>query len=355
MKQKQKVCGIIVEYNPFHYGHLHHLKKAKEISGADIIIAAMSPNFVQRGEPAIVNKWERAKTALKNGVDIVVEIPTPYVLQRADIFVQAGLKVLSYMGVNSLVYGSETNTKQNIGRFDFESMNSGASYASSANPDNLGPNDLLGALYEKYSKQYNIETFTIKRTQGYKDLTLESNIVSATAIRNAIKSDLKYKNKTPMVLKNSTFHFIDDYEPYLNYLLIKESNDTLRNLLLMDEGIENLFKKLRTNTTEDLINKSTSKRYTRSRIQRTLMNALLNNTKKLKPFPKKARILGMSKLGQKYLSNNKDNLQYTSSFKDYEYKDIEMKSSEIYSLPYGKKYLNDSIKQEKGKPIIVYK
>ena len=103
----------------------------------------------------------------------------------------------------------------------------------------------------------------------------------------------------------------------------------------------------------DLLTLSTSKRYTQSRIKRTLINALLNNKKELPSFPKHARILAMSKKGQAYLSENKKNAKFVSSFKDYDYKDIEMKSSEIYALPYGRDYQNKIIQLEKNKPLIL--
>ena len=77
-----KICGIVTEYNPFHNGHLYHIKKAKEISKCDILIAVMSGNFVQRGEPAIADKWLRTKYALENGVDIVIELPYPFVSSK---------------------------------------------------------------------------------------------------------------------------------------------------------------------------------------------------------------------------------------------------------------------------------
>lgn len=81
-----KSCGIIVEYNPFHNGHQYHTKMARELSQADVVIAVMSGNFLQRGEPAIIDKWTRAKEALSHGVDLVVELPFAYAVQSADYF-----------------------------------------------------------------------------------------------------------------------------------------------------------------------------------------------------------------------------------------------------------------------------
>ena len=76
MENKLKAIGIVVEYNPFHNGHIYHITKTKKIAKGDVLIAVMSPNFVQRGEPAFIDKWERTKVALEHGVDLVIEIPT---------------------------------------------------------------------------------------------------------------------------------------------------------------------------------------------------------------------------------------------------------------------------------------
>lgn len=351
MKNKLKACGLVVEYNPFHFGHKHHLEEALKITKADVIIAAMSANFVQRGEPALVNKWERSRAAIENGVDLVLEIPTPFVLQRADIFVDSALKILSYLNVESLVYGSETNTKQNLQNFDQKAFESGSSYAKASNPLNFQANDILGSIYEAYAPEYGMKTHTIQRTNNYKDLNIEKDLVSASAIRHAVQNKLDFEKKLPMNLEKSQVHFIEDYGLLLNFLLIRNDAEELKEILLMDEGIENLFKKLRHETMKDLLSQSTSKRYTESRIKRTLMNALLNHKKTLPAFPKHARVLAMSEKGQEYLAQNRENGNFVTSFKDYDLKDIEMKASEIYALPYSKEYRKQTLQKEKNKPL----
>lgn len=79
-----KACGLVVEYNPFHHGHQYHVDKARQETNADVIVAVMSGNFLQRGEPAIIDKWQRAQAALQNGVDLVVELPSAWAVQSAD-------------------------------------------------------------------------------------------------------------------------------------------------------------------------------------------------------------------------------------------------------------------------------
>ena len=103
-----RVLGLIVEYNPFHNGHLHHIEQSKKICHADYTVCVMSGNFVQRGEPAIINKWARTKMALAFGVDLVIELPFPYALSSAERFAFGAVKILDSIGViNCLCFGSE--------------------------------------------------------------------------------------------------------------------------------------------------------------------------------------------------------------------------------------------------------
>src|SRR4051812_18291343 len=103
-----KAVGIIVEYNPFHHGHAYHIKKAKETTGADLVIAAMSGNFLQRGEPALVSKWTRTEMALNGGVDLVFELPYSFAVQKADTFAKGAVSMLIAAGCDSICFGSES-------------------------------------------------------------------------------------------------------------------------------------------------------------------------------------------------------------------------------------------------------
>ena len=103
-----KACGVIVEYNPYHNGHVHHIKETKKVSQADCIIAVMSGPFLQRGEPAIIDKFARAKAALESSVDIVMELPYLFAVQNSDIFAQGAVEILHKMGVSSICFGSES-------------------------------------------------------------------------------------------------------------------------------------------------------------------------------------------------------------------------------------------------------
>ena len=102
------ITGIITEYNPFHNGHLYHLNSAINKTKSDGIVCIMSGNFVQRGEPALIDKWKRTEMAILNGVDLVLELPTYYALSSAEFFAKGSVSILNSIGViNNIFFGSE--------------------------------------------------------------------------------------------------------------------------------------------------------------------------------------------------------------------------------------------------------
>ena len=109
-----KTAGIIVEYNPLHNGHLHHIKETRRKSKCDCLVAVMSGNWTQRGEPAMIDKFTRTKMALLNEVDLVIELPFVLTIQSADIFACASVSLLNYLGIDELYFGSESGVKNTI-------------------------------------------------------------------------------------------------------------------------------------------------------------------------------------------------------------------------------------------------
>ena len=103
-----EACGVIVEYNPFHNGHLYHLQQARAQSKAEVVVAVMSGNFLQRGEPAVIDKWKRAEAALANGADLVVELPFEWVVQSADYFAKGAVAILQSLKCTSLCFGTDS-------------------------------------------------------------------------------------------------------------------------------------------------------------------------------------------------------------------------------------------------------
>ena len=121
------LCGIVVEYNPFHNGHIHHIKEARRLTNPDAIIAIMSGNYTERGDLSVMDKFAKAKTALDNGIDLVIELPFVYATQSASVFAKGAVEILNKCQINSLCFGSETN--------DLEGLMEVASVE--INPDNL--------------------------------------------------------------------------------------------------------------------------------------------------------------------------------------------------------------------------
>lgn len=299
-----RILGIVAEYNPFHKGHLYHLKQAQALIKPDVTIVVMSGSFVQRGEVAIVDKWIRSQIAVECGVDLVVELPTVYALESADYFAKSSIELLHLLGVTDIVFGSETaNMNQFIeiaktiqtnsdsyNRLVKDAMQKGLRYPDACNQalstlmnqEVKTPNDLLGLAYTKevISNNYPIHLHAIKRTSHYHSETIET-FASATALRKALKENKDVSNQLPGYIYYKDKALLDSnaFFPYLKYNILM--NDQLANIHLVDEGIENLLKETinKTQNINELISLLSSKRYTRSRIARMLAHILLNNSK----------------------------------------------------------------------------
>ncbi|SEW40851.1 nucleotidyltransferase [[Clostridium] fimetarium] len=214
--------GLITEYNPFHNGHLYHLETSKKITGADTVICVMSGSFVQRGEPAVIDKYTRTEMALTNGVNLLVELPTFYACSSAEYFSYGAIMTLEALGVDFVSFGSECgdidvlsyiaelliNEPARLSELIKEKLSSGLSYPKARN-DSLcqyiksincthdismiekvlkSPNNILGIEYIKTIKKYSltIKPYTIKRVgSDYNDTKINTDLSSASAIRNA--------------------------------------------------------------------------------------------------------------------------------------------------------------------------
>ena len=211
-----KSVGLIVEYNPFHNGHAYHLQASKVAAQADVVIAVMSGNFLQRGEPALVSKWQRTKMALLNGVDIVFELPYRFATQKAETFAFGAVSILDAVHCESLCFGSESGDlsdflqtidylkeQQNPYNENIKSyLDTGVSYpkalslafqqlpAADNYLDLAKPNNILGLEYIKAIQQQKcaVRPLTIARKNAdYHDEHFASaTIASATSIRKAI-------------------------------------------------------------------------------------------------------------------------------------------------------------------------
>ncbi|MCR5647827.1 MAG: nucleotidyltransferase family protein, partial [Acholeplasmatales bacterium] len=165
-----KVVGLIVEYNPLHNGHIHHINEVKTKSNADIVIAVMSSTFTMRGDLSLFDKFTKTRQALDANIDLVVELPLVYSIERADIFADNAVKILNLLNVNEIWIGSESNDPTIYQKYydnKIELDNKDDYYNSYKNKSNIDllPNDLLGYFYFKSIKDnnFNIELKTIKR------------------------------------------------------------------------------------------------------------------------------------------------------------------------------------------------
>ena len=356
------VLGLITEHNPFHYGHLYHVQEAKKIAKADYTISIMSGNFLQRGEPALVNKWARANMALAAGVDLVIELPTAFATRGAPSFAYGSVRILHECKVvTHLCFGSEVGEIEPLKRLTSLWMDEppllselvqkflghGVIYPlaqtralqefleTTADPDRetlhtlaASPNNILGVEYLKALVNLNspILPLTIKRAvNNYHDrnLPVEHNIASATSIRQSILAGKEqdrlgtYMPSTSYQILQEEFAagrgpiFSKDLEQLILFCL-RLRGDTLKGIVDVAEGLENRILKLATRCADynDLINEVKNKRYTWTRLQRVLLHHLLDFTQAeadlfQKVGPQYLRILGFNSKGQELLNSIK--------------------------------------------------
>ena len=381
------IVGIITEYNPFHNGHLYHIEKVKEIFPDSPIILVLGGNFTERGDISILDKWEKTAIAIKNGIDLVVELPFPFSCASADIFAKGSIDILNYLGVTDLVFGSESDDIEGIKKLvetelsnpDFDNLvqvylRMGYNYPTSlskALEDITGdcfklPNDILGISYVKaiYSNNYKITPHTIKRTNDYHSKELDNmSINSATSIREALLNNKDIKESVPSItysyLKDKKIPKLDDYFNLLKYKIISCNDLTIYNLV--DSGIATKLNKeiLNSYSFDELINKIKSKNLTYSRLSRTLIYILCDYTKEMaKEFKntKYIRLLGFSNKGRNYLNQIKKDIDIPIISKFTREKDKmlehEYQITKIYSLIFDKDKAKSLIEDEyKMKPI----
>lgn len=355
----KEIIGIVTEYNPFHNGHLYQINKIKELFPDSTIIIAMNGNYTMRGEVSTINKWNKTKLALENGIDIVLEIPFLFGNQSSDTFSYAALKMLNEFKINTLVFGSETSDLEKlkkassvqINNKEFDSlvkkyMNMGCNY-----PTSLGKsiydltkvsikqsNDILAVSYIKeiIKNKYNIKPFIIKRTNHFKNNNLSKDIISAYEIRSLLKEGKSIDKYVP----KNTLKYIEniDYDKLfslIKYKVISEKN-FLNKYHLVNEGIENRIYEgiIKTNNYDDLVKYITNKRVTINKVNRILINIFTGFTKENKSNDLNyIKILGMTKKGKEYYSSIKKeiNIKVVNKF-EKDIMDNELKVTYLYSI-----------------------
>ena len=363
-----KATGIVVEYNPLHSGHIYHLQQARKITGCDVLVAVCSGNFVQRGEPAVIDKWARSRAAVDAGVDLVIELPFPCCVQSAAQFGENAVRLLALAKADSIVFGSETNNMEelkeiasmsfNIDNFR-ENMKQGYSYPASYGymADSYGPNDILAISYLRALDKYpDITPYSIKRIGEYHDDSTDVIYPSAQAIRKLLKEGQDVSGYTPLAdqLKSQPETGWDKLYPYVRNLLLTIPAEELKEIFLMDEGIENhLIKQAQDSSSfDEFINNAVTRRYTRSRIQRTLCHLAVHNTRSfMNDLPQIDRIrpLCYNETGQQYLKTlQKDGLivvnHFTQNIKPY--RDLEYRAAALYGSMFSPARQSKILRQE---------
>ncbi len=333
-----KAVGIVAEYNPFHNGHKYHIEKSKELTGADKAIVVMSSNFVQRGEPAVFDKWERTMAALKNGADVVIELPVYFSTSSAEFFAKGAVDLLNKTNcVDYLCFGAENDDISSIKKaaeilsneteefkdelkkhldmgVPFPAARSKAlKKVSGISEDFLSsPNNILAVEYAKALLLLGSKTepVAIKRMfVDYHSTSAAANFASATGIRKMLKN---YEDTTAF-LPHKFFAspvFPNSMSEALGFKIRSISKADLSDIVDISEGLENriidaagsflLF--------SDIVSAIKTKRYTQTRIQRALTHILLDINKPdfneilssgLTPY---IRILGFKKESQDLVS-----------------------------------------------------
>lgn len=357
-----KIIAIISEYNPFHLGHFHQINEIKKMFKSEeiSIISIMSGNFIQRGEPSIIDKFKRCESILENGINLCLEIPVQIALSSAENFAYGSIKILNELKIiDYICFGCEILDKNKLNTIsDFlltidkndikKYLDLGLSFAKSQeliisekfNDEDLtnyikSPNNILAIEYVKSLKTLNskIEIIPIQRLGGgYNETNLNNNFSSATSIRNTLlnsKNDISIlkdhvPKKTYEILFNESlknnFVYKEKMFKYLKYKLLLNKN--IHKIDGVNEGLDNKFYQeiLKSNSLNELILNVKSKRYPYSRISRILSKYFIGfenfDKEYIKNLNNYVRILGFDKKGMEILNKIKKqtNLKLISKF-----------------------------------------
>ena len=397
-------AGIIVEYNPLHNGHIFHINKTREITHCDTLVAVMSGNFVQRGEPAFIDKHTRCSLALQSGVDLVLELPLIYSISSAEGFAFGGVSLLdSTKIVNSICFGSEAGSIDELSfiadilcrepeeykRLLKSSMKTGISFPSAREKalkeyaglvgypltESLSSsNNILSIEYLKALKRTGstIVPYTIKRIgSSYNQSSLGGSISSATAIRKNIASH-NVKDSLPEYVYSSIQSLeekgrgpvsLGDLSDIILFTLRSKTLSQLSQLPDVGEGLEYRIKRASQDCGDvyQLIEQVKNKRYPATRIQRILLYSLFNINKELiylvKSPPSYIRVLGFNSRGREALSiiNSISDIPVITnpSPKDEELMRLDLLATDLYSLCYKNPSFKTAREDLKAPPVII--
>ncbi|GGG81128.1 nucleotidyltransferase [Paenibacillus radicis (ex Gao et al. 2016)] len=391
-----RTVGLIVEYNPFHNGHQYHLQQSRKITGADSVVAVMSGNFLQRGEPAVMDKWARTEAALRGGCDLVIELPAAYATQAAEWFAYGAVALLEATGVvDAFCFGTESGELDALREAARvvaheppafkallkEELASGSAYPSaystaiSAYLAHIGreeaavfpfaqPNHTLGLHYliALERLQGRMEPYTIRREKSDYNQTdvTDHAIASATAIRKLLLDKRELAGSRPYV-PASTYSVMEQewaasrspvswetFSPALFHSIVTRSPAQLGELREIAEGLEHriaaAMPKLADSGVESLLEALKTKRYTRTKLQRALLSILLGHRKedftadKLASGVQYIRVLGFTGKGKELLRRMRTHaalpvlLSASKAQEPYHYLQLDIQASAAYML-----------------------
>ena len=356
------MVGIICEYNPFHNGHLYHLTKVKEMFPKQTITLVLIGNFLNRGEVSIIKKYDKTRLALDYGIDLVVELPTSFAIQAADIYAIGAITILDNLNCDYLVFGSESNdleTLIKIAHFQLDNdmnlnkyMKKGYNYPTSlslAIQEHLNikidsPNDLLAISYIKAIKKLNsnIKPVTIKRTNNYHDEHPNGKISSATSIRKLIDDNQDISKYVPkQTLKYIKNIKLNDFFLIIKYKIMTEDLTKYQDI---DVNLNRSLKKhiSTSNDIDTLIMKVKSKNYTYNKIKRCLVHILCCLVKN-KYSIDYIHVLGFNQKGREYLNKIKKTLTLPLITNYDKLLDYQILSDNIYNLINNENNINKPI------------
>ena len=345
------ITGIIAEFNPFHNGHKYLLDQAEGLK-----IVAMSGNFVQRGEPAIVDKWTRAQMAIENGADLVVELPFLVSVQAADFFGQGAVAILARLGMDTLAFGTEevldyqqianlyTERGQEMELF-MENLPNSLSYPQKtqamwkefADLDFSGdtPNHVLALAYAKAVAGRKIKLHPIQRQgAGYHSVDKNVDFASATALRQH-QSDQNFLERfmpSVALFENASKVSWEDYYPLLRYQIL--SNPDLTTIYQVNQEMAVRIKDaIKTaQSIEELVELVTTKRYTKARVRRLLTYILVQVREN--DLPESIHVLGFTEKGRQHLKSLKGQVHLVSRIGKEPWDAMTQKADQIYQLGY---------------------
>ena len=367
-----KICGIAAEYNPFHTGHQYQIEEVRRRTDCDLILAVMSGDFVQRGEPAVADKITRAVCAVKNGVDAVIALPYIYSTQSASWFAHGAMSLLKLAGADCVSFGSECGNLENLLEIAetpvnpdhlHESMDTGMSFpkAYSLLTTDMRPNDILAVSYLKELEGSGIQPVLIQRSSSYNDPQLHE-VSSALAIRTAMKENRDIRGLTPLDwLSSSDIPWMEQYWPYLRTFLLLSDSQVLSSYQMFSEGIENHLKEQakEASSWKEFLRLSVNYRYTASRIRRTCLQAMLQITKeevKRLGEPDTLQVLAFNEKGKEWLhSMRKSDVKIASRFArvPWHWRQMEFRSLMLYTSVMDEKKRREIIEREIGGAVYV--